>query len=78
MKREDFQSLCLYNAESNAIVKAIEAGGEKLDLSKIKMYPCVVPDRDVSDQTMNVALSKLNDLVGQNRSPEKKSRWKFW
>jgi hypothetical protein len=79
MKHEDFRSLCLYNAESNAILKAIEAGGEKLDLTKIKMYPCVVPDRDVSDQTMNLALSKLDDLASQNRSPEKKkSRWKFW
>lgn len=78
MKREDFQSLCLYNAESNAIVKAIEAGGEKLDLTQIKMYPCVVPDRGVTEQTMSVALSKLNDLAGRNRSPEKKSRWKFW
>jgi len=35
--------------------------------------PCVVPDRDASDQTMGVALSKLNDLSGRNRSPEKKS-----
>ena len=78
MKREDFQSLCLYNAESNAILKAMEAGGEKLDLTEIKMYPSVVPDRDVSEQTMRVALSKLNDLPGPNRSPEKKSWWKFW
>jgi hypothetical protein len=78
MKREDFRSLCLYSAESNAIVKAIEAGGEKLDLTKIKMYPSVVPDRGVSDQTMNVALSKLDELSNQNRSPEKKPRWKFW
>ena len=78
MKREDFQSLCLYNAESQAIVKAIEAEGEKLDLTQITMYPCVVPDPGISDQIMGVALSKLNDLAGRNRSPEKKSRWKFW
>ncbi len=78
MKRDDFQSLCLYNAESNAIVKAIEAGGDNPDLTRIKMYPCVVPDRGVSDETMAVALSKLNDLIGQNPSPEKKSWWKFW
>lgn len=77
MKREEFRSLCLYNAESHAIVKAIEAGGEKLDLTQIKMYPCVVPDRGASEQTMGVALSKLNDLAGRNRSPEKKSWWKF-
>ena len=37
MPKEDFQSLCLYNAESNAILKAREAAGEKLDLSKIKI-----------------------------------------
>jgi hypothetical protein len=78
MEREDFRSLCLYNAESNAIMKAMEAEGEKLDLTQIKMYPCVVPDRGASEQTMSVALSKLDDLAGRNKSPEKKSRWKFW
>jgi hypothetical protein len=78
MAREDFRSLCLYNAESNAIMKAMEAEGEKLDLTQIKMYPCVVPDRGASEQTMSVALSKLDDLAGRNKSPEKKSRWKFW
>lgn len=71
MKRDDFQSLCLYHAESNVIVKAIEAGGDKLDLTRMKMYPCVVPERGVSDQTMAVALSKQNDMIGQDRSPEK-------
>jgi hypothetical protein len=56
----------------------MEAEGEKLDLTHIKMYPCVVPDRGASEQTMSVALSKLDDLAGRNKSPEKKSRWKFW
>ena len=50
MPEDDFQSLCLYNAESHVILKAMEAGGEKLDLTKMKMYPCVVPDRGVSRQ----------------------------
>jgi hypothetical protein len=50
MKRDDFQSLCLYNAESQALLKAMDAEGDKLDLTLIKMYPCVVPDRGVSDQ----------------------------
>src|SRR5262249_30640167 len=63
MTKDDFQSLCLYNAESNAILKAMEAGGDKLDLTKIKMYPCVVPDRGVSDETMQAALARLNGMV---------------
>jgi hypothetical protein len=70
MKHDDFQSLCLYSAESNVIVKAMEAGGDKLHLTRMKMYPCLVPDRGVSDQTGR-RVSKLNDLVGQNRSPDK-------
>ena len=53
MPKDDFESLCLYNAESNAILKAMKAAGDKLDLTKMKMYPCVVPDRGVSDQTMD-------------------------
>lgn len=78
MTRDDFQTLCLYNAESNAILKAMEAGGDNLDLSQMKMYPCVVPDRDASSRTMNAALSTLNDLIGRNRPPEKKPWWKLW
>ena len=78
MLKDDFQSVCLYNAESNAILKAIEAAGDKLDLAQMKMYPCVVPDRGISNQTMAVALSKLNDMIEPNRSPRKKPWWNFW
>lgn len=78
MKQEDFQSLCLYNAEANAILKVIESGGDKLDLTQVKMYPCVVPDRDVSKQTMDAALATQNALFEQDRPQQKKSRWKFW
>jgi hypothetical protein len=78
MPKENFQALCLYNAESNVIVQAMEAAGDQLDLAKIKMYPCVVPDRGVSDQTMDAAIATLNALVERNRSTEKKPWWRFW
>jgi hypothetical protein len=78
MPKDDFQALCLYNAESNAILKAMEAAGDELDLTKTKMYPCVVPDRGVSDQTMEAALATLNELVKRKRSTKKKLWWKFW
>jgi hypothetical protein len=78
MTKDDFQSLCLYNAESHAIMQAIEAMGDKLDFSGTTMYPCVVPDRGVSSQTMDAALAMLNELVERNRSAKKKPWWKFW
>jgi hypothetical protein len=78
MSKDDFQSLCLYSAESNAIMKAMNAIGDKLDLTKMKMYPCVVPERGVSDQTMNGALAMLNESVERNRAVKKKPWWKFW
>ena len=78
MTKDDFQSLWLYNAEANAILKAMEAAGDKLDLTQMKMYPCVVPDRGISDQTMDIALAKLNELIDRNRSPRKKPWWNFW
>jgi hypothetical protein len=83
MKESDFQSLCLYNAESNVILKAMEAAGDKLDLTQLKMYPCIVPDRGVSDQTMDIAFAKLNDLADRTQSPRtqsprKKPWWNFW
>ena len=67
MTKGDFQNLCLYNAEANAILKAMAAAGDKLDLTQMKMYPCVVPDPGISDQTMDAALAKLNDLIDRKR-----------
>jgi hypothetical protein len=78
MPQDAFQALCLYNAESNAILKAMEAAGGQLDLTKMKLYPCVVPDRGVSDQTMEAAMARLNDLVERGRTPGKKPWWRFW
>lgn len=69
MPKDDFQSLCLYNAESHAIANALETMGDKPDLTGTEMYPCVVPDRDVSDQTMNAALAMLNRLANPGGSP---------
>ncbi len=77
MPEEEFQSLCLYNAESHAILQAMDAAGDKLDLSQMTMFPCVVPERGVSDETMDAAMAKLKKLV--EKSPAKKKPWwKFW
>jgi len=66
-------SLCLYHAESNGILKAMEAEGDKIDLTKIRMYPCVVPDRGVSDQTWNAAIAEMNEMLERNRKPGNKT-----
>lgn len=78
MPPDDFQSLCCYNAESNAILNASREVGGKLDLSQMKLYPCVVPDRGVSQSTMDAALALLHDLAERNRPKRKKPWWKFW
>lgn len=78
MKPEDFQALCLYNAESHAIGQAMNAMGDRVDLTQMKLYPCIVPDRGVSRQTMDAALTLLNELVERNRPRRKKPWWKFW
>lgn len=82
MPGDDFRSLCFYNAESNAILKAIDAHGDKLDLTQIQMFPCVVPDRDVSDETMDAAIAMLKSRAERDREPEpekkkKKPWWRF-
>jgi hypothetical protein len=78
MPQEEFQRLCLYNAESNAIMKAMGASGDKADMSKIKLFPSVVPDRGVSEETMNAAMATMSDLVNRDRSTREKPWWKFW
>jgi len=42
------------------------------------MHPCVVPDRGVSDRTMNVAFATLNELIALEHPVPKKPWWKFW
>jgi hypothetical protein len=78
MSQDDFQALCLYNAESHVILQAMEAAGNQPDLAKMKLYPCVVPDRGVGKQTMDAALARLTELVERNEPPKKKPWWKFW
>jgi hypothetical protein len=78
MPQGEFQSLCFYNAESNGILQALNAPGEKLDLTKLTMFPVVVPDPGVSKETMNAALTVLHKMVERHRAPKKKPWWKFW
>ena len=78
MSEHDFQALCFHNAESNAILQALESAGDELDLSQMKMFPCVVPDRGVSDQTMDAAIATLQNLIERDRPAEKEPWWKFW
>lgn len=80
MPEDDFQSLCFYNAESQGLLKALEAAGDKeFDFTQMTFYPLVIPDRGVSDQTFDAALAALDQLVERNRKPAaKKPWWKFW
>lgn len=78
MPADEFQALCLYNAESQAILKAMESMGDKLDFTKTTMYPSVVPDRGVDDQTMEAAMAELHSLIERNNAPRKKPWWKLW
>lgn len=78
MSEEELQHLCLYNAESHAILQALESQGDKVDLSSIKTFPGVVPDRGVSNRTMDAAIAVLNSMVRQKPAMKKKPWWKFW
>src|SRR5262249_47474688 len=79
MSKENFRALCVYHAESNAIVKALNAeGGTKLLLSEMTFPPCVVPDRGVSDETMAAVRAQLNNPTRPSSSSKGKPWWKFW
>lgn len=87
MPPEEFQGLCFYNAEAQAILKAYESSQGQLDLTKISFYPCVVPDRGVSQATMDAALALLQGRMEEARKaraaktpppPPKKPWWRFW
>ncbi|MCA9096260.1 MAG: hypothetical protein KDA68_22425 [Planctomycetaceae bacterium] len=80
MSEDDFRALCLYNAESNAILKAMEAGCELSQLHRMKLFPVISPDLGVTEQTMDRAFEVLNHLVEQSRDARKPKKpwWKFW
>ena len=79
MSEDDIQSICLCNAESHAILQALEsAGSEELDLTEMTLFPCVVPDRGVSDETMDSAMAILHEMIDGNQEPKSKPWWKLW
>ena len=82
MSEEELQMLCCYNAESQALIQAMEEMGDDLDLSQMEMFPCVVPERGVSDATMDQALAVLNQMIESKprdpHPPAPKPWWKFW
>lgn len=78
MSTEDIQTLCLYNAESNAIMQALDQHGDDLDLSSMSCFPCIVPDRGVSDETMDAAFATLQSIIDREHKQTSKPWWKFW
>jgi hypothetical protein len=78
MPQEEFRSLCFYSAESNAILKAREAAGDRFNPASMKLYPCVVVDWGVSDQTRDAAIAMLKAPAGKSRSAGKKAWWRLW
>lgn len=69
LARDDFLALCAHSAESNAILKAMEQSGDDLDLTGARLCPCVVPDRDVPQDTMDAALDLLEQSIDRQRRP---------
>jgi hypothetical protein len=88
---ERYQALCLYHAESSAILKAINDMGDAVDLSQLRLYPSVLPDAGVSDETMDKAMAALRAMNEEERlanavevvgrpvnEGKKKAWWKIW
>jgi len=78
MPEEKWQPLTLYNAESNAIMNALESGVDASDLGGMKLFPSVVPERGVSQETMDKAVEMVFNMSKQSRPRGKKPWWKFW
>lgn len=80
MPSEEFQTLALYSAESNAIAQFLDRD-ENVDLRDLEMFPLVVPEHGVSRETMEAAMGKLHSMIESKqaeREQKKKPWWKFW
>ncbi|WP_425398087.1 hypothetical protein [Aeoliella sp.] len=85
LSEDEFRNLCFYSAESGGILQFLEANGDQeIDWGAMTFYPCVVPDRNTSVETMERAMAELERMQGNSRSkPAKEQRpekpwWKFW
>lgn len=78
LPEDKWQSLTLYNAESNAILNALESGAKADDLSGMRLFPSVVPERGVSQATMDKAVEMVFKMANHSRPARKKPWWKFW
>ncbi|MEM7457612.1 MAG: hypothetical protein AAF456_25000, partial [Planctomycetota bacterium] len=79
MPQGEFEQLCWYNAEAQAIIGILEEHGEEqIDWTQVSLFPCVVPDLGVSDATMQQALSVLNQMIDQDGGKPEKPWWKIW
>ena len=76
---EEYQSACFWSAESGGLLQIFEAHPD-IDLSNVTLYPCVVPDRNVSDETMDTALATLQRVIDENKQNDQPAKpwWKFW
>ncbi len=76
---EQGQELCCYGAESNAILQAIQAQGEGVDLqqlyAEIEFQPSVIPDRGVSAATITKAFVAQSN---QKEVPPPESHTPWW
>ncbi|WP_254507344.1 DUF6348 family protein [Anatilimnocola floriformis] len=80
MPLEDFQALALYNAESHALAQVLEKEGDQVDLSRLQLFPLIIPDRETGQQTMDAAWEVLNKMIEESRAARKPKKpwWKFW
>ncbi|QDU57312.1 hypothetical protein [Aeoliella mucimassa] len=80
LSQEEFQELCFYSAESDGILQMLaDNESDEIDLSGACFYPCIVPDRDVDDSTMQLAWAKLKQFQAKERIHTlQKPWWKFW
>jgi|GEM_PF-2335556 len=79
LSEEEYQSACFWSAESSGILQIFEAHPD-IDLSNVTLYPCMVPDRNASDETIDAALATLQRIADEEESAEQPSKpwWKFW
>ena len=81
LSEDEWNSLCFFAAESNALLQVLEQGGKNVDLSSIELLPCVIPEHGVPDETMDRALARLQaaaDAGAKQVQAAQKPWWKFW
>lgn len=77
--KDDFLQFCMVSAEMRALTQYLESLGDREpDYKGLSLAPPIISDRLAPSETVDEAMSLLNQMLSELVAKAKKPWWKFW